>query len=106
MKTETVLYLVSPGPRPAYYEIANHLWGPGANIDSDGNSETPEDTTWTELTVAPRSGNKDQIVHIDPVSESPLVLKIRSPSALLVKKTMEFLSGFTGGVAHPTMPNN
>ncbi len=105
MNTEVVLYLVNPGPRPAYYKIADHLWGPAANIDSDGNSETPEDNAWTELTLTLRSGGNDQMVNIDPVAESPLVLAVRSPSELLAKKAMEFLSSFSGGLVRATMPN-
>ena len=105
MNTEVVIYLVSPGPRPPYYKIADHLWGPGANIDSDGNSKNPEDDTWTELTLTLRAGNKDQIVNVDPISEFPLVLAVRSPSELLAKNTIEFLSGFSGGQVRATMPN-
>lgn len=104
MDAEVVLYLVNPGPRPAYHKIADHLWGPGADIDSDGNSKTSEDETWTELTLMLRAGSNDQTVNVDPVSESPLVLAVRSPSKLLAKKTVEFLSSFTGGQIRATVP--
>jgi hypothetical protein len=105
MNAEHTLYLVSPGPRPPYYEVADYLWGPEADIDSDGNSEVPEDPSWTELSLELRSGDRDQIIHIDPISESPLVLKVRSPSELLVKKAVEFLFSVSGGTVLANMPN-
>jgi hypothetical protein len=43
MSTDPTLYLVGPDARPAYYLVAEHLWGTDANIDSDGDSATPDD---------------------------------------------------------------
>jgi hypothetical protein len=38
------------GPRPPCFEVAQHLWGRNINVDSDGNSASPADQQWTELT--------------------------------------------------------
>lgn len=51
MVIESVFYLVAPRDRPPYGRVADHLWGSKANIDSDGNSRTPDDTQWTELSL-------------------------------------------------------
>src|SRR5262245_13472411 len=101
---QTVIYLVSPGPRPPFILVAHHLWA-HANIDSDGNSAHPGDTQWTELSVASRDHpEREQQVHVDPVSESPLVLKIRSPSASLAERTARFLAQHTGGTISMSWP--
>ena len=88
-------FIISPGPRPPYHLVAEHLWG-GADFDSDGNSETPTDTNWTELTVQLRPDGLER-VDIDSVFEDPLVLKIASGSPALAKSVAEFLASSTGG---------
>ena len=88
-------FIVSPGPRPPYYLVAEHLWG-GADFDSDGNSTTPSDTNWTELTVQLRPDCIER-VDIDPVCNDPLVLKIASESPALAKSAADFLVTSTGG---------
>ena len=93
--SESALYLVRPGPRPPFVLVAHHLWG-DADIDSDGNSSTPDDTECTELTLIRRPDN-DERVDIDLASESPLVLKIHSESLTLAKRTADFLAQHTGG---------
>jgi hypothetical protein len=75
--------------------LAHHLWG-GVDFDSDGNSETPADVNWTELTLTRRPHN-DERVDIDPVSEDPLVLKISSATPGLARRTAEFLTRLCGG---------
>ena len=49
------------GPRPPYFAVAEHLWGPGVDIDSDGDSATPEDPNWTELTVIRRKSPHERV---------------------------------------------
>ena len=97
MLTESVFYLVNPRDRPPYGWVADHLWGSEANIDSDGNSRTPDDTQWTELSLILRGSEGEAEIHIDPVAVSPLVLKIRSPDAGLAERTAIFLSDQTTG---------
>jgi hypothetical protein len=102
MRHEYIIHLREPGPRPAYYLVAHHLWGAGCNIDSDGDSATPEDTNWTELSLFLRGAPASEQVHVDPVSELPLILKIRSPSEELCKRVAKYLNSTSGGVLEDT----
>lgn len=104
MLFESVFYLVAPRDRPPYGRVADHLWGSKANIDSDGNSRTPDDTQWTELSLILRGNDGEAEIHIDPVAVSPLVLKIRSPNAGLAERTAIFLSDQTAGTIELTLP--
>jgi hypothetical protein len=97
MLIESVFYLVAPRNRPPYARVANHLWGSKANFDSDGNSRTPDDTQWTELSLILRGSEGESEIHIDPVAVSPLALKIRSLNAGLAEQTAIFLSDQTAG---------
>ena len=96
-------FLVDPGPRPPYWEVAYHLWGHGCDFDSDGNSEPdPATVEWTELTLELRS-EKDQRIDIDPILDEdfapllPLVLMITSEVSELAEKTALFLHNHCGG---------
>ena len=51
----TTLVIKTDQPRPPFYLLPTFLWGRGHDYDSDGNSRTPEDTTWTELYCTNRS---------------------------------------------------
>ncbi len=82
-----------PGPRPPYSKVADHLWGSGCNFDSDGNSDHPETTDWTELTVTLRAPpwqqgvGTDERVDVDPLGGGePLVLAIVSESDDLARR--------------------
>jgi hypothetical protein len=76
--------------------VAEHLWGPGVDFDSDGNSATPDDPSWTELTVMLRKTPEER-VDVDLASEAPLVLKVVSESRELALRTATFLTETTGG---------
>jgi hypothetical protein len=95
--SDEIFYLVNPGLRPVFHVVADHIWGVGANVDSDGNSGNADDVRWTELSLYLRDSEDDQEVHIDPVSQDPLVLKIRSSDAALANKTVKFLHQTAGG---------
>ncbi len=105
MSSDHAIQIKAPGPRPAYYLVAEHLWGAGCNVDSDGDSRTPEDHNWTELSVSLR-GSPGQQLDIDPVSTQPLVLVVRSPHATLCSKAVEFIVSFSGGTVESMAPNN
>ena len=92
-----VFYIKNPGPRPAFYLVAEHLWGSGCNCDSDGNSETREDNHWTELTLSLRDVAPIGRIDIDPFSTSPLVLALRSTDKALGRRAAEFIVSFAGG---------
>ncbi|PPT25622.1 hypothetical protein XarbCFBP8132_19775 [Xanthomonas arboricola] len=105
MSSDHAIQIKAPGPRPAYYRVAEHLWGAGCNIDSDGDSRTPEDHDWTELSVSLR-GAPGQQLDISPVSTEPLVLVVRSPQASLCSKAVKFIVSFSGGTVESIVPNN
>ena len=99
MNTDTgsKLIITEPGSRLPYYKVAYYLWGEGANIDSDGNSANQEDTSWIELSVH-FSEDESPCVHVNPISENPLTLEVRSISYEFARKTSEFVSNEVGGV--------
>ena len=84
MSTDKVLYIRPELERPKYSLVAEHLWGNSIDIDSDGDSKTPNDKNWTELTLINRS-SPSQRIDIDPVHKNPLILKIVGPESLVVK---------------------
>jgi hypothetical protein len=84
------------GPRPPFADVAEHLWGAGVDFDSDGDSSSPDDGHWKELTVERRVPPTER-VDIDPVSETPLVLRVVSSSQVLTQRTGEFLKSKTNG---------
>lgn len=77
---------------PPYYKIADALWGADANIDSDGDSVTPDSTAWTELTLILRS-DETQRIDIDPIEESK-DLMLKSGSSDLLHKTLSYLKNY------------
>ena len=95
MKNHSI-HLKGLGPRPAYYLIAEHLWGAGCDIDSDGNSSSSEDSEWTELTLSLR-GESGQHLEIDPLPSQPLVLVVRSSQETLARRAAEFIVSVSGG---------
>lgn len=96
--------LTAPGPRPPYHKVADHLWGSDCSFDSDGNSDHPDATDWTELPVTLRTHpwqqdlGTEERVDVDPLSEGePLVLSIVSQNEDLARRAAEFLQGEAGG---------
>ena len=84
-------HLSSPGKRPPFCELAQHLWGVGCDVDSDGNSSNPAATDWTELTIRLRCGGNEGL-DVEPVgSAEPLVLSIRSENEELASRAAIFL---------------
>lgn len=88
--------LHGPGPRPAFYLVAEHLWGTGCNVDSDGDSRSAADDQWTELTLILRA-DSTQRLDIDPLSATPLVLAISASRIELGRQAGEFLQARCGG---------
>jgi hypothetical protein len=98
------IYLIGPGPRPYFGDVAEHLWGPGCDFDSDGNADRTLFDEWTELTVALRP-ECEQRVDVDPLDgREPLVLVIRSENEELARKAANFLPSVTGGVLSNNRP--
>src|SRR5262245_3654653 len=100
------LYLIAPGPRPFFNNVAQHLWGPGCDCDSDGNADHAGFDGWTELTVALRP-DCQQRVDIDPLDDrEPLILVIRSEHEALALAAANFLRSEAGGVLTNDPPQN
>jgi len=83
------------GPRPPCTAVAEHLWGPGVDFDSDGDSTYPNDSSWTELTVIRRPDYRERVDYL--ISKVPLVLNVASTSRELALRTTTFLATTTGG---------
>jgi len=81
------IYLIGPGPRPYFGDVADHLWGPACNCDTDGNADQAPPDGWTELYVALRPVSDEQRVDVDPLDDrKPLVLVISSENEELARK--------------------
>jgi hypothetical protein len=91
------IYLIAPGPRPFFDDVAEHLWGPDCDYDSDGNADEALPDGWTELTIALRP-DCEQRVDIDPLDDrEPLILVIRSEREVLAREAAIFLRSAAGG---------
>lgn len=102
MSTDYFIEISPEGPLPAYYLVAEHLWGPGCNIDSDGDSKPPDDRHWTELTLTLRT-TPGLRVDVDPVSINPLVLVVRSENEAVCVSTASYIISVAGGSIGPTV---
>ncbi len=96
-------FLVSPGPRPPFYEVVDHVYGRDSNVDTDGNSMTREAVDWTELYMAQRP-EMEPVVSVLPVNEQATVLCIESSSEPLARRTAEYLQQRCGGTLTDTPP--
>ncbi len=78
------------GQMPPFGQVAHALWGDDADVDSDGDSETPESTNWRELTLILRP---EYALRIDivPTKDNRDIIELRSDSADLLNRTLAFL---------------
>ena len=81
------------GKLPAYYDIAEYLWGKNVDIDSDGNSESPEDNDWSELTLILRS-DENQRIDIDQIEGNSKQLILRATTNELLSSVLKFLKQY------------
>ena len=96
MPTCYSIQITPEGPLPAFYCIAEHLWGAGCDVDSDGDCISPDDRQWTELTLSLR-GTSGERLDIDPLSIMPLTLVIRSARAVLCQRAADYIGSVSGG---------
>ena len=78
------------GRMPPYYRVAEAIWGCGVDFDSDGDSSTPEDTNWRELTITLRPGY-EQRLDIDPSEHDRDRLVLRATSREVLEEACGFL---------------
>lgn len=101
-----VLRLLEPGPRPPYYEVVEHVYGVGSNVDTEGNSYDPHTTQWTELYMQLRPSREEMLrgdwhthplVHIW-IEETEPVMCVGSDDESLALKTARYLAERTGAI--------
>jgi hypothetical protein len=85
-KFETRVQVV--GQMPPFGEVASKLWGPGCDVDSDGDACTPGSRDWRELTLILRPDGIERI-DIDPQPSDSNELVIRASSIELLQKTVD-----------------
>ncbi len=81
------------GELPEFTKIAENLWGPDTDYDSDGDAINPKSISWSELTLIRRS-DESQRIDIDPVNQNPKHLVVRSVSLELVQRVISYLQQY------------
>jgi hypothetical protein len=81
------------GSFPPCFYISDFLWGKQADIDSDGNSNTPESIDWTELTLQLRDETEERI-DIDAIEGKVGLFQLKASSEALARKTVDFLKNY------------
>ncbi|MCS4249970.1 hypothetical protein [Pseudomonas sp. BIGb0164] len=98
LQTMSTCYSVQITPEgllPDFYSIAEHLWGIGCNVDSEGDCTRSDRRQWTELTLSLR-GTSGERIDIDPLSLKPLTLVIRSSHATLCQRVADYIVSVSG----------
>ncbi len=93
-----IFYVTAPGERPFYGLMQDFVWADSLALDTDtdGDSYPADSTTWTELTMITRDARKERF-DIDPVQETPLILKVYSEKKYLAARAAYALAISTGG---------
>jgi hypothetical protein len=91
--SEIEITIEKVGSFPSCFEISDFLWGKQADIDSDGNSNTPESIDWTELTLQLRDEAEERI-DIDAIEGKVGLFKLKASSEVLARKTFDFLKNY------------
>jgi len=81
---------------PSLNAVVGHLWGAGANVDSDGDCSDPDGRVWTELSLELRS-SPGLRVDVDPIELQPFVLEVRSTDGSLAGELAIYLAKESGG---------
>ena len=93
---ERVRYFIPlRGERPPFQLVAAFLWGRRWDYDSDGDSETPDSTAWTELTLVNRKPPYER-VDVDPADEMPSEVAVTSRDPATAARVAYFLAAATG----------
>src|SRR5262245_790280 len=96
-------FLISPGPRPPFGEVIDHVYGPTANLDTEGDSATPKSIDWTWLWIALRPAMKP-LVEVFPWQDDATVLCVSSEDEMLARKTADYLHQRCGGTLELAPP--
>lgn len=79
--------------RPDFRLVIAFLWHDLYSVDTDGDSDNPASRKWTWLFVRNRQ-DESEIVTVNPVANTPLILRIESENEHLAARTAYFLSEF------------
>lgn len=91
-------FILSPGPRPPFGQLVDHVYGGKANVDTDGDSPLPASTDWTWLYMQLRSQPKwAPVVEICMIDGEKTAMRVVSEDRALARKTADFLARETGG---------
>lgn len=91
----TVLYVVASAPRPPFPDVAAAIWGADVDVDTDGDSSSPQDTHWTELFCSRRDQSGVQF-DVSVAAERPLTLKIEASDEITATRVARFLAEHMG----------
>ena len=80
------------GPRPPFGEVVAHVFGVGANVDTDGDSATPSATDWTWLYMRQRPSQGSPVVLVQFADDRPDLMIVSSDDEALAQKTAAFLA--------------
>lgn len=75
---------------PPFHQVAEAIWGPGIDFDSDGDASSPSDTNWRELTVTLRP-DYEQRLNIDPSGGDRDTVVFRATSQEVLERALRFL---------------
>ncbi|WP_353230912.1 hypothetical protein [Novosphingobium sp.] len=99
------LFLITPGPRPPFFEVVIHVYGPNDTVDTDGDSRLREATDWTWLYMQLRKPPyREQPVVEVAMLEGKNVMRIASDEADLAERTAVFLASQAGGTISRKLP--
>jgi hypothetical protein len=91
------LFVHSSGPRPPFGSVVAHVYGPGANVDTDGDSYPALSAAWTWLHMQSRPTLNAPVVKIMMLDETATVMRVASDDLALATKAARFLAEQTGG---------
>lgn len=85
------------GLRPPYREVVEHIYGVGANVDTEGDSNPSSRTDWTWLSMGLRpSSDLPDIEVLMPAGQTGCMV-VQSNDEQLAIRTASFLANRTGG---------
>jgi hypothetical protein len=86
--------------------VVKHVYGPTANVDTEGNSATPKSVDWTWLYMKLRPAMEEPLVEVFPWQEDATILCVSSEDEALARKVAEYLHQRCGGALELTPPTN
>jgi hypothetical protein len=77
--------------RPEFWLVIVFVFGHDSDVDTDGDSYNPASREWTELYCLNRK-QPQEVFDVDPVSDSPLTLRISSKVSELAARVAYYLA--------------